>query len=323
MSEVPLTPRHAWQPITPRGVAAFAADSVGRLWLVQLIVALMVAAMAVWFVETNWFSPVRAAVQVLPPGAALRNGVLHWTTNTPVRLAENRHLALTVDVKDTNTLGRFADVELALHERSFTVASLLGYVEFPWRRDWTVSLTSTEMIPWWGAWEWTLLAALGGAVVVVLMASWLVLATLYFPFVKAFAFYANRRLGWGASWKLSGAAMLPGAFVVSSGIFSYGWLGMDLIQLALVYVLHFVTGWIYIAASPFFLPKEPIGGAGGPNPFATSVVTEKSKPAESAKPISRPTVTAAPAPSDNPFASPSAAKQSDQPESDNPFAAPR
>ncbi len=41
---VPAEPTAAWEPFTPRGVAAFAGAGFGRLLLVQFIVALLAAA---------------------------------------------------------------------------------------------------------------------------------------------------------------------------------------------------------------------------------------------------------------------------------------
>lgn len=267
MSGTPITPRHAWQPLTPRGVAAFATAPVGRLWLAQLAVAILVAVMIVWFVSANWFPVVREALRNLPSGALIRFGTLHWPNPSPVKLGESRALALTVDLQDAGSLGRVADVELALHERRFTVTSLLGYLEFPYPRNWTITLARTEALAWWGAWEWALLTLLGVAVVLGLLLLWLVLGTVSCPLARGAAFFANRRLNWLGSWKLTGAAMLPAAFLVMTGLFFYGWLGMDLVKLLLFYLLHFVTTWIYIGVSPFFLPKDPAARSWSGNPF--------------------------------------------------------
>ncbi|MBI5384910.1 MAG: hypothetical protein HZA90_09515 [Verrucomicrobia bacterium] len=280
MGDSPIMPRHAWLPITPRGVAAFAAAPLGHLGLAQLIVAAFVAAVAACFVEANWFPAVRDAVSRLPEtNAVIRAGALQWTLPTPARLGENRFLSLVVDANDTGELGRAADVEIALHRTHFTVSSLLGFVAFPYPRAWTVNLARPEAMPWWGAWEWPILALGMATVVVVLFVSWFVLATLYFPVVKAFAFFANRQLGWRGSWKLSSAALMPGALVVALGILCYGWLGMDLIQLGLFYAMHFLAGWVFIAVSPFFLPQDPGASALPANPFAT--------PEDSGKPSKR------------------------------------
>lgn len=269
MGDSGIIPRHAWQPLTPRGVAAFAAASAGRLWLVQLIVASFVAAMTVAFVETNWFPVARSAVERLPAtNAVIYSGRLHWGAETPTRLAENRFIALLVDVKNTRELGRIAEVEISLHGTNVSVASLLGEVTLAYPTAWSLNLTRSEAIPWWGAWEWPILALTALTMGVFLMVSWFCLGTLYCPFVRAFAFFANRKLDWRASWKLSGAALMPGALVQALGAFIYGWLGMDLFRLGLFFLLHMVTGWIFIAVSPFFLPRDPGAGAVSANPFA-------------------------------------------------------
>ncbi len=263
-----MLPLQAWQPFTPRGVAAFAAARVGRLWLVQLLVAGVCATVVVWFVSADWLPVVRQAVGRLPPGACVRAGRLEWTAATPMRLAENRFLALVVDAKDAGTEGRVADLELVLHQTHLALGSLLGDVPVAYpSRGWSVSLDLATAAPWWGAWESPLLVMLWIGVVLGLMATWFVLATLYSPFVWAFGFFANRRLGWGAGWKLGGAALMPGAAVLVAGLVGYGALGLDLIRLGVLFLLHVITGWVYLLVSPYFLPVVQEAKSDPANPF--------------------------------------------------------
>ncbi len=56
----------AWQPLTPRGVAAFARASGGRLLLVQLLLASLAAAVVVWFLQEAWFPVIHQAIGQLP-----------------------------------------------------------------------------------------------------------------------------------------------------------------------------------------------------------------------------------------------------------------
>jgi hypothetical protein len=289
MNDSSILPRHAWQPFTPRGVAAFAVAPLGRLLLVELGVAVFMAAVLIWFLEANWLPVARAAVSRLPQGAEVRGGRLRWTTNTPVRLAENRFLALVVDAKDGGTLGRMADLEIALHDTHFTVASLLGYAQRSYPTSGLrLSLDPSEAIPWWGAWETPILALLAASTILALMVLWGAAATLYCPWVRAFGSLAQRRLGWRASWKLSGAALMPGALVIALGVVAYGALGLDLIRLALFFLLHLVTGWVYLVLSPYFLPKAPAPEASPSNPFVPA--GEQARPPRSGE--------------DNPFAPP-------------------
>jgi len=56
-------PTFAWEPLTPRGVAAFARAKLGRLLLVQFIVALVAAASVGWFFDDGCFPTITAAIQ--------------------------------------------------------------------------------------------------------------------------------------------------------------------------------------------------------------------------------------------------------------------
>ena len=89
----------AWQPLTAKGVAVFARASVGRLLVVQLIVAALSAATVVWFLQTTWFPTIRASINQLPDGGDIVGGKLNWTGTSPDRLAESRYLALAVDLQ--------------------------------------------------------------------------------------------------------------------------------------------------------------------------------------------------------------------------------
>jgi hypothetical protein len=288
MSDTTLTPRQAWQPLTPRGVAAFAAAPLGRLLLAQAVVATLCMALVAWFVAAKWFPVVREANRWLPDGAGVQNGTLRWPTNSPVRLAENRFLALVVDAVGGGARGSVADLELTLHRDRFTASSLLGYVERAYPQRWRVSLGRAEVVPWWGAREGVMLSLLVLVGGVGLMASWWVMALLYCPVVKVVAFFANRKLGWRGSWKLGGAALLPGAGVVMLGLFCYGWLRMDLVHLALAYLLHIVTGWTYVAVSPFFLPKDSPAVLSAGNPFRADSPEPAPRKAPPANPFAGP-----------------------------------
>ena len=73
----------AWQPLTPRGVAAFARAPLMRLLLVQFIFALLAAIAVVWFLRTAWFPTVREAIENLPAQGEMKSGKLEWTADSP------------------------------------------------------------------------------------------------------------------------------------------------------------------------------------------------------------------------------------------------
>ena len=100
-----------------------------------------------------------------------------------------------------------------------------------------------------------------------LLASWWLLATIYFLPVWLLGFFVNRDLDFRASWKLSGAALMPGALLMAAGILLYDFGAVDLVQFGFIFGAHFVLGWIYLFVSLLFVPGistvQPKG-----NPFA-------------------------------------------------------
>ena len=69
------------------------------------------------------------------------------------------------------------------------------------------------------------------------------------------SFFTNRDLGLAASWKLAGAALLPGALLLSLFIVAYDFGFCDLVQLCFAFGMHLMTGWIYLFVSPLFLNR--------------------------------------------------------------------
>jgi hypothetical protein len=105
------------------------------------------------------------------------------------------------------------------------------------------------------------------ALAVALFASWWTLALAYVPVVKFIAFFADRAVTWGGAWRVSAAALLPGACLVALGMLLYGWRVIGLFEFGLLYALHLVTGLIFVFTSPFFLPKIS-AVAPSKNPFS-------------------------------------------------------
>ena len=64
-------PAFAWEPLTPRGVAAFARASFERLFVVQAVFALIAAAAVVWVLSDGIFPVIDAAIDQLPDAGGL------------------------------------------------------------------------------------------------------------------------------------------------------------------------------------------------------------------------------------------------------------
>lgn len=257
----------AWQPLTPRGVAAFAAASLGRVLLVQLLVALLVAGVLSWCLQVNWWPVVTNAIRQLPDQGQIRGGQLDWHGGSPGVLAENRFLALAVDLAHAGNARSPAHVEVEFGRSDFKVFSLFGYVQWAYPRGYVLACNRPVLQPWWGAWAPVLLALAALSTVAALFISWAALASVYSVPVWLLGFFANRELNWRGSWRLAAAGLMPGALFMAFAVVLYGAGILDPVRLLLAGGLHVVLGWAYAVASPFWLPRHPEVEMPKKNPF--------------------------------------------------------
>jgi hypothetical protein len=257
----------AWEPLTPRGVAAFAHARLSRLLLVQFVVASLAAAAVVWFLSDGCFPAVRAAIRNLPVAGEIHAGRLDWPSHPPQLLAEGRFLAFIVDPNHSGQIHSPADVQIEFGAQTIRVFSLLGYQDFPYPPDQIILFNRTDLEPLWGAWEPEWLAITLLAVVAGLMLLWAALATIYFLPAWLIGFVANRNLNFRGSWKLAGAALMPGALLLTTAIVLYEIAALDLIQFCFLFGAHFALGWIYLFLSQLFLPRN-VSTPTKDNPFA-------------------------------------------------------
>jgi hypothetical protein len=258
----------AWEPFTPRGVAAFAHARFGRLLLVQFIVALIAAASVVWFLDDSVFPVVKTAIQNLPDAGEIRSAKLDWRGDSPKLLAERRFLALDVDLNHSGKINSTADLQIEFGKESVRASSSLGYgyMEIPYPPAQIILFNRPELEPLWGAWTSVILFIAAIVTTIGLLASWWLLATIYFLPVWLLGFFVNRDLNFRRSWKLSGAALLPGALLMAAGILLYDFGEVTLVQLGFIFCAHFVLGWIYLFVSLLFVPGIPAALPKG-NPF--------------------------------------------------------
>jgi hypothetical protein len=258
-------PTFAWEPLTPRGVAAFARASFFRLFLVQSVFALLGAGAVLWVLAHGVFPVIESAVDALPDVGGIHGGRLDWRDDSPVLLAEGRILAVGVDLDHTGQLRSPADFQLEFGRESLLVISLLGTAEMNYPSGYRIAANHKDAQPAWNAWAPNLLALAALGTFFGLLLVWLVLATLYFLPVWLISFFANRDLSMRASWRLAAAALMPGALLMSAALALYGLEMIDLVRLGLAFGLHLVVGWVYLFISPLFLnrasPKNPA------NPF--------------------------------------------------------
>ncbi len=269
----------AWQPITTGGVAAFARASFGRLFLLQLAVAIFAAATVVWFFKTAWSPVVQKAISVLPDHGVVRDQELQLPSGI-IQATENRYFGLILDPQRARRESPVADVQVFFHQDSFEVCSLLGCLTRPYPRGWTIQFNRLELVPRWGAWEPILLGLTALAVIALLFVSWTLLASAYCLLPFLLAYFKDREINFGISWRLSGAALMPGAILLITSLLLYGLGLLDLVRLGVFFALHFFVPWFYLMAAPLKLPPAKQGPETLPNPFGLPPPDELAEPEE-------------------------------------------
>lgn len=222
----------------------------------------------VLFVDRNISPVIQGAVEKLPESAAIHNGRLEGVTSGV--LSERKCLSIAVDMEGAGQLGQSADLQVELHRENLSFCpmfrTLAGVmvVDYPPGRSVTLGRSAAE--PWWGAWRPVLYAGLFFGTAIALMLIWMALATVYTLVVRLMAYYVDRSITLGGSWKLAYAALMPGAAVMISGILLYGWQWLDLLGLLIFVAGHFVVAWVYLLVAPLRLPR--IASVAAPtNPF--------------------------------------------------------
>jgi hypothetical protein len=261
-------PSFAWEPITPRGVAAFARASFERLFLVQCVFAVAAVAAVIWVLSHGIFPTVDAAINALPDTGEIRAGRLDWREDSPQQLAEGRIIALGVDLEHGGALRSPADFQFEFGRDSLCIFSLFGEAEIEYPPGYVIAANQRDARPAWDAWSPDILALTAIGTFFGLLLVWLLLATGYMLPVWLICFFANRDLNFSASWKLAGAALMPGAALMSLALVLYELGVFDLVQLCFAFGMHFIIGWIYLFVSPMFLNRAL--SAEKKNPFVPS-----------------------------------------------------
>ena len=258
-------PAFAWEPITPRGVAAFARASLERLLVVQAVVALVAAAALAWFLSDSVFPVISNAIRRLPDQGEIRAGQLSWRDDSPQLLAEGNIVAISVDLEHSGSLRSPADFQFEFGKTSLRVFSLFGELEWNYPAGFIIAANQRDARPAWGAWAPDLLALAAIGTFFGLLFIWALLAVICMVPVWIICFFFNRDLGFCASWKLAGAALMPGALITSGALVVYGLGACDLVRFCFAFAAHLVLGGIYIFISPMFLSR--VRPAVKPNPF--------------------------------------------------------
>ena len=259
----------AWQPLTPKGVAAFALARFNRLFWVQGVVAALAAASVVWFLYANWCPVIRTAMHALPSEGSIRDGRLEYPSSGPEVLAENPYLGMLVRLDEFSLTSAGADVRIEFRPRTVQVCSLLGCMVRAYSKG-VVPFTAQEAVPWWQAWETPWLAIVFVVVALALLSIWNVLAALACLPVRTYCYFADRSATVAGSWRLAGAAALPGAMFLAGALVLYGVGAIDLLRFLFAVPVHLLIFLVYLVWSPLRLPFVPEVRPPDQNPFATA-----------------------------------------------------
>ncbi|HZR21767.1 MAG TPA: hypothetical protein VFE51_31075 [Verrucomicrobiae bacterium] len=273
----------AWLPLTPRGVAAFAYASVGRVLLFQLVASILIAAAVVWVLSARWFPAIASGIEHLPERGAIRSGRLEWPANSPQTLSENRFLAFAVDLEHSGQARSASQIQVEFGRTDVRICSVFGCAEIPYPYTVRISFNLSEVKPWWGAWAPMLLALSAAAVTAGLLLSWAALATIYCLPAWLVGLYLNRELTLGGSWRLAAAALMPGGLVMTVAIAGYGLARLDLVRLAAAWGFHILLGWTYLFWAAVVTPKIRSELPAKENPFRAPPVGASEEPVQDPK----------------------------------------
>jgi hypothetical protein len=232
---------------------------------------LLGAGCIVWFLWTGWFPVIQEGIRHLPTEGVIENHTLKAPIDPAEPLASSRLLGITADPEDQGSTGITTDLLVGFNRNKVRFCSLLGCSDLPYARiskSTYMPFSRTELEPQWDAWEPILLTIAAVSSFFALLASWFVMASLYFGLVWLFGHTKKKTLSAGGSWRLAGAALMPGAILLCAAIVCYRLGVIDLVSLFSLFLIHFVVGWIYMVMGTLALPKkEP--KTPSTNPFST------------------------------------------------------
>jgi len=110
-----------------------------------------------------------------------------------------------------------------------------------------------------------LLTALGVATGLTLLIFWWSLATLYTLPVLVLAVILGRRARLLGVWRMSGAALIPGALFANWAILAYGMGAVRLPGFFVLFALHLAVGWAWLIWGVIHCPAA--GSREPDNPF--------------------------------------------------------
>lgn len=265
-------------PVTFAGTVAFSRKSASWFLLGWLCTAALASATCLWFVHARWVPVFEATIDALPSDLKMNAGVLEAFPEGELVQQQNGFISLLITPSRQSQGNMTADFQIAATPNELRFRSLLGYLSIPYPVGAEFKLLHSDVKPWWRARE-ALFTVLAFCVVSsALLATWTLLATLYFFPIAIANFFATRRNEFWATWRLAGSLLLPGALIMTLSILLYGFHLLGFLGLLVATALHFVIAWIYGVATIKHIPPIPSTPRSGTNPFSDSGERDSSHP---------------------------------------------
>lgn len=242
-------------PFTPKSVVSFKDVKPTVFLLNWLFYACLCAFFIAYTVERTVITAISRGITRLPQTGEIVSGNLNWRTNEVSILVESKFISFSVNPTDNDDIADSADVQVVFGKSNVRLRSMFGWVEIKYPRWLSIPLNFKQLWPLWGAYLNATRLGVFVCSVIFLVLIWLILALVYSPPTKFFIRLFKRTADSKAVFKICCAALIPGALVMGMALVTYSFMYIDLITLLIVFVFHFIIGWVYIFLSIFQLPE--------------------------------------------------------------------
>lgn len=267
--ENPARSRTAWQPFSPRGLAAFGNAGFGRAFLWLLLVALMGSGTVIWFLNEAWFPAVRAAIRELPEQGEIVRGELNTPITNSRSLAEQRFLGFALLTPDSVGIDLSSHIVVRFRQKSLEACSFLGCRGWNYATNLQIPFNRIDAQARWDAWQPFLNGGAGLGVLTLLLIMWVLLGVIYSLITWPIAWILKKDATWGGMVRIACAAQMLGALLLLAGIWAYGLRWIDLVQLLSLAFLQLLVAWVYVGWALKVLPERLPAVKHPTNPFAT------------------------------------------------------
>lgn len=253
-----MKPKEAAQPIplTFSGAAAFSRKKPASwLLLIWISLASLASGALLWFFHLRWIPVLEESGKSFPKGLSIRTGRLHSLPPNFVLCKQNRFLSLTMRSDPEPSGDMIADFQLILTREEILLKSWIGSLSISYPEQ-SISLAPDQITPWWNARKSLLTAVAFVFLALGLLALMACLATCCCLPIAVVSFFAGRRIGLWASWRLASSAMMPGAAIMIASVFLYGLHLLWLPGLLLAGGLCFFVVGVYALGAVGCLPRS-------------------------------------------------------------------